>query len=43
MDVGPLGMVTNPKISSENEACQNSLVTLAEEGVEIAIPGNVVS
>jgi hypothetical protein len=43
MDAGPLGMVTNPKISPKTRLAKNSLATLAEEGVEMAIPGNVVN
>ena len=38
LDAGPLGMVTNPKSSPENEACKNWLSDLAYKGVEIVIP-----
>jgi hypothetical protein len=38
LDAGPLGMVTNPKSSPENEACKNWLSGLSHEGVEIVIP-----
>jgi hypothetical protein len=38
LDAGPLGMITNPKSSPENEACKNWLANLAYSGVEIAIP-----
>jgi|HubBroStandDraft_2_1064218.scaffolds.fasta_scaffold337969_1 hypothetical protein len=37
-DAGPLGMVTNPKSSPDNEACKNRLATLAYEGIEVVIP-----
>jgi hypothetical protein len=37
-DAGPLGMVTNPKSSPENEACKNWLSRLSHQGVEIVIP-----
>src|ERR1039458_9318150 len=29
LDAGPLGMITNPKSSPENEACKNWLASLA--------------
>jgi hypothetical protein len=38
LDAGPLGMITNPKSSSENEACKNWLASLAYKGVEVIIP-----
>src|SRR5450432_4640281 len=38
LDAGPLGMVTNPKSSPENEACKNWLARLTYGGVEIVIP-----
>jgi hypothetical protein len=38
LDAGPLGMVTNPKSSSENEACKKWLERLAYNGSEIVIP-----
>jgi predicted nucleic acid-binding protein len=38
LDAGPLGMITNPKSSPENEACKNWLASLAFNGVEIVIP-----
>jgi hypothetical protein len=38
LDAGPLGMVTNPKSSPENELCKNWLAKLASSGVEIMIP-----
>jgi hypothetical protein len=38
LDAGPLGMVTNPKSSPENEACKNWLASLAYGGAEIVIP-----
>jgi hypothetical protein len=38
LDAGPLGMITNPKSSPENEACKNWLANLAYNGVEVVIP-----
>jgi predicted nucleic acid-binding protein len=38
LDAGPLGMITNPKSSPENEACKNWLARLAYSGAEIIIP-----
>jgi hypothetical protein len=38
LDAGPLGMITNPKSSSENEACKNWLASHAYNGVEVVIP-----
>ena len=38
LDAGPLGMITNPKSSSENEACKDWLAELASRGNEIVIP-----
>ncbi|MBK5295076.1 MAG: nuclease [Acidobacteriia bacterium] len=38
LDAGPLGMITNPKSSPENEACKNWLASLASTGAEIVIP-----
>jgi PIN domain len=38
LDAGPLGMITNPKSSPENEACKNWLADLAYNGVEVVIP-----
>jgi len=38
LDAGPLGMITNPKSSPENEACKNLLAALAYSGVEIVVP-----
>ena len=38
LDAGPLGMITNPKSSPENEACKNWLASLAYDGVEVVIP-----
>jgi predicted nucleic acid-binding protein len=38
LDAGPLGMITNPKSSSENEACKNWLASLVYQGVEVIIP-----
>jgi hypothetical protein len=38
LDAGPLGMITNPKSSPENEACKNWLAGLAYSGIEAMIP-----
>ena len=38
LDAGPLGMITNPNSSSENEACKNWLAGLVCRGVEVVIP-----
>jgi len=38
LDAGPLGMITNPRSSPENEACKNWLQDLSQRGTEIAIP-----
>jgi hypothetical protein len=38
LDAGPLGMITNPKSSPENESCKNWLASLAYKGVEVVIP-----
>ena len=38
LDAGPLGMITNPKSSLENEACKNWLASLVSKGVDVVIP-----
>jgi len=38
LDAGPLGMITNPRSSPENEACKSWLAKLAYDGAEIVIP-----
>src|SRR6266542_2236181 len=38
VDAGPLGMISNPKGSSDNEACKNWVTSLAYHGAEIIIP-----
>jgi hypothetical protein len=38
LDAGPLGMVTNPKSSPENEACKDWMATLVSKGADILIP-----
>jgi len=38
LDAGPLGMITNPKSSPENEACKNWLTSLAYKGAEVVVP-----
>ena len=38
LDAGPLGMITNPKSSPENEACKNWLANLVANGAAVIIP-----
>jgi PIN domain len=38
LDAGPLGMITNPRSSPENEACKDWLASLAYNGAQIVIP-----
>lgn len=38
LDTGPLGMVTNPKATSETGECQQWLKSLLTTGVQVAIP-----
>jgi predicted nucleic acid-binding protein len=38
LDAGPLGMITNPRSSSDTEACKNWLASLVYKGVEVIIP-----
>jgi predicted nucleic acid-binding protein len=38
LDAGPLGMITNPKSSPQNEACKDWLASLAYNGIEVVIP-----
>ena len=38
LDAGPLGMITNPKSSPENEECKEWLASLVAKGVDIVIP-----
>ena len=38
LDAGPLGMITNPKSSSENEAFKNGLARISREGAQVVIP-----
>jgi predicted nucleic acid-binding protein len=38
LDAGPLGMITNPKSSPENQACKDWLANLAYQGIEVVIP-----
>ena len=35
LDAGPLGMITNPRSSPENQACKSWLAKLAYNGVEV--------
>ena len=37
LDSGPLGMISNPKSSPENEQCRNWLAGLLEGGVTVAV------
>jgi len=38
LDAGPLGMITNPRSSLENERCKNWPATLVQQGVGVVIP-----
>lgn len=38
LDAGPLGMVTNPRSSSENERCKDWLAAMVRRGAEVVIP-----
>jgi hypothetical protein len=38
LDAGPLGMITNPKSSLENQACKDWLANLVSSGVGVVIP-----
>mgnify|MGYP001568437767 CR=1 FL=1 len=38
LDAGPLGMITNPKSSPENEECKNWLAALVLRGTDVVIP-----
>jgi predicted nucleic acid-binding protein len=38
LDAGPLGMITNPRSSPENEACKNWVAGLVSKGTEVLIP-----
>jgi len=38
LDAGPLGMITNPRSSPENEACKDWLARVAYKGAEVVIP-----
>jgi predicted nucleic acid-binding protein len=38
LDASPLGMITNPKSSPENEACKNWLASIVSKGIEVIVP-----
>jgi len=38
LDAGPLGMITNPRSSPENERCKDWLASLVQQGTEVVIP-----
>ena len=38
LDAGPLGMITNPRSSPENERCKSWLTVLVQQGTEVVIP-----
>jgi Predicted nucleic acid-binding protein, contains PIN domain len=38
LDTGPLGMVSNPKSSQENDACQIWLTELVQQGLRVVVP-----
>jgi predicted nucleic acid-binding protein len=39
LDTGPLGLVTHPKASPENEACNRWLESQITKGVRVLVPG----
>jgi predicted nucleic acid-binding protein len=39
LDTGPLGLITHPKASSENEACNRWLGSQIAKGVRVLVPG----
>ena len=38
LDAGPLGMITNPRSSPENERCKDWLALLVRRGTQVVIP-----
>jgi hypothetical protein len=38
LDAGPLGMITNPRSSPENEECKDWLASLVFKGTQIVVP-----
>jgi predicted nucleic acid-binding protein len=38
LDAGPLGMITNPRSSPENERCKDWLASLVQQGTGVVIP-----
>jgi predicted nucleic acid-binding protein len=38
LDTGPLGLVTNPRATTHNDACRAWMATLAQAGVRIIVP-----
>jgi hypothetical protein len=38
LDAGPLGMITNPKTSVENETCKDWLAKIASTAAKVMIP-----
>jgi predicted nucleic acid-binding protein len=38
LDAGPLGMITNPRSSPENEACKDWLAHVVSTGAEVVVP-----
>lgn len=38
LDTGPLGLVTNPRATPQNDACRAWMTTLARAGVRILVP-----
>ena len=38
LDAGPLGMITNPRSSPENEECRDWLAALVFKGAEVVVP-----
>jgi predicted nucleic acid-binding protein len=38
LDAGPLGMITNPRVSSENKECKDWLAGLVSRNIEVVVP-----
>lgn len=38
LDAGPLGMITNPRSTPDNERCKDWLAARVQEGAEVVIP-----
>lgn len=38
LDAGPVGMITNPRATAQNEACRAWVAALLESGLEVMLP-----